>query len=65
MTNHFHVVAYVPDREEIGVASRSYFTNRYLSPLVASGHVEMTDPSHPRSSAQAYRLAARGRRVVA
>jgi len=52
-------------RERLGVASRSYFTLRYLSPLVASGYVEMADPSHPRSSAQAYRLTARGRKVVA
>jgi len=51
-------------RERLGVASRSYFTLRYLSPLVASGYVEMTDPSHPRSSAQSYRLTARGRKIV-
>ena len=51
MTNHIHVVAYVPDMEELS-------DDR-------SGYVEMTDPLHPRSSAQAYRLTARGRKVVA
>lgn len=51
-------------RERLGVTSRSYFTLRYLSPLVVSGYVEMTDPTHPRSSTQSYRLTVRGRKVI-
>ena len=51
-------------RERLGVASRTYFTLRYLSPLLADGYVEMSDASHPRSPSLTYRLTALGRKTV-
>ena len=51
-------------RERLGVASRTYFTLRYLSPLLADGYVEMSDAAHPRSPSLTYRLTALGRKTV-
>ncbi len=43
-------------REIVGIARRDHFNNYYLRPLLQMGLIELTDPEHPRSSLQCYRL---------
>jgi hypothetical protein len=47
------------------LAHRPSFLYRYLQPALRAGWVEMTDPDHPKSPRQRYRLATAGRRVLA
>ena len=51
-------------RDMLGIASRSYFTLRYLSPLAKSGYVELVDGGNKSSCRSAYRLTRRGREVA-
>ena len=53
MSNHFHILIYVPDPRELadgprrpaelraalGIASANFFTARYLTPLAKSGYI--------------------------
>ncbi len=45
----------------VGLSHRPTFRQNYLSPALAAGMVEMTDPASPRSPMQRYRLTRRGR----
>ena len=51
-------------RDALGISSRSYFTLRYLSPLVAGGYIVPVDAGNPSSSKRAYRLTPKGREVA-
>jgi hypothetical protein len=44
-----------------GIAGRSYFTLRYLSPLAKAGYVELVDGGNKSSCHSAYRLTGKGR----
>ncbi|MBR6734993.1 MAG: hypothetical protein IKL96_11425 [Kiritimatiellae bacterium] len=44
-----------------GIAGRSYFTIRYLSPLAKAGYVELVDGGNKSPCRSAYRLARKGR----
>lgn len=44
----------------LGLQHRPTFRNNYLSPALAAGFIEMTQPESPRSPAQQYRLTAKG-----
>ena len=48
-------------RDMLGIASRSYFTLRYLSPLAKAGYVELVDGGNKSSCRSAYRLTRKGR----
>lgn len=48
----------------LALSGQANFRERYLAPALASGLVEMTLPDKPRSSKQAYRLTAKGRRTL-
>jgi len=52
----------VCEPEEIGVLLK--WSGYVDANPVKAGYVEMTDPSHPRSSVQSYRLTARGRKII-
>ena len=43
------------------LGGRRNFLERYLTPAIDSGFVEMTQPDSPRSPTQRYRLTAKGR----
>lgn len=47
-------------RDALGIASRAYFTLKYLSPLVAGGYIAPVDKDNPSSSRRAYKLTRRG-----
>lgn len=49
----------------VGRSNRSKFREQVLTPLLASGVVEMTVPDKPNSSKQRYRLTAVGRALKA
>ena len=48
-------------RDMLGIASRSYFTLHYLSPLAKAGYIEMVDGVNKSSCRCAYRLTRKGR----
>ena len=43
-------------RKAIGISSSIHFNRYYLSPMLARGLIERTDPKHPQSPQQKYRL---------
>lgn len=45
------------------LGGRRNFLEKYLSPAIAAGLVEMTQPDRPRSPTQRYRLTAKGKKV--
>lgn len=47
-----------------GLASRRNFEQRYLTPALAAGLIEMTIPSKPKSRLQKYRLTAKGQALL-
>ncbi len=49
----------------LGLAHRPTFLYYYLRPAIDGGWLEMTDPGHPRSPRQRYRLTAAAGRLVA
>ena len=51
-------------RDMFGIASRSYFTLHYLSPLARAGFVELVDAGKKSSCRSAYRLTRKGREFV-
>ena len=51
-------------RGMLGIASRSYFTLHYLSPLAKAGFVEPVDAGNKASCRSAYRLTRKGREFV-
>ena len=50
--------------DALGIASRTYFTLKYLSPLVASGYIAPVDKNCSSSSRRAYKLTRRGEEVA-
>jgi len=48
-------------RDMLGIASRSYFTLHYLSPLAKAGYIELVDGVNKSSCRCAYRLTRKGR----
>jgi len=50
--------------DRLGLSHRPTFSQAYLRPALEAGWVEMTDPDHPRSPRQRYRLTAVGRRLA-
>ena len=57
MSNHFHILVYVPSAEEIGIKSPIHFSRYCLRPLMEKGMIERTDPDSPKSPRQEYKLA--------
>lgn len=51
-------------RTSLGIASREYFTKVYLRPLAESGLIVRTDPDHPNSPRQKYRLTEAGQKRI-
>ena len=51
-------------RDALGIASRSYFTLKYLSPLVAGGYIAPVDKDSPSSSRRAYKLTRKGKEAA-
>ena len=49
-------------QRRLGLADEKHFREAYLRPALAASVVEMTNPAHPRSSRQRYRLTASGER---
>ena len=47
-------------RDALGIASRAYFTLKYLSPLAAGGYIAPVGKGSPSSSRRAYKLTRRG-----
>ena len=43
-------------RKAIGITSSVHFNQYYISPMLAQGLIERTDPEHPQSPQQKYRL---------
>ena len=41
---------------ELGASSRTYFKRKHLNPLIGTGLVAMTNPTHPRARGQRYML---------
>ena len=83
MTNHVHILVYVPEPEKLsdadlqrgsmrpvelcdmlGIASSSYFTLHYLSPLAKAGFVALVDGGNKSSCRSAYRLTRKGRKFA-
>jgi len=50
--------------DRLGLSHRPTFLYDYLRPALEAGWVEMTDPDHPRSPRQRYRLTAAGKQIV-
>ncbi len=50
--------------QRLGLRHRPSFVDAYLRPALDAGVVAMTDPEHPRSPRQRYRLTPRGRRLL-
>jgi len=44
-------------REAIGISNCTHFNRYYLTPMLSAGLIERTDPDHPKSPQQKYRLA--------
>ena len=44
-------------RKAVGIRNCTHFNRYYLAPLLEKGLVERTDPAHPQSPQQKYRLA--------
>ena len=42
--------------DELGASSRTYFKRKHLNPLIGTGLVAMTNPTHPRARGQRYML---------
>ena len=51
-------------RTSLGIASREYFTKVYLRPLAESGLIVRTNPDHPNSPRQKYRLTEAGQKRI-
>ena len=51
-------------KDALGIASRSYFTLKYLSPLVAGGYIAPVDKDSPSSSRCAYKLTRKGKEAA-
>ena len=51
-------------RDALGIASRTYFTLRYLSPLVAGGYIAPADKTSPSSSRRMYKLTRKGKEAA-
>ena len=51
-------------RDALGIASRSYFTLKYLSPLVVGGYIAPVDKDSPSSSRRAYKLTRKGKEAA-
>ena len=78
MSNHFHLLVYVPDPRELedgprhpaelraalGIVSANFFTVRYLTPLAKAGYIAAVDTENLHSPQRKYRLAAKGRRLI-
>ena len=47
-------------QQALGLKHEDHFRDAYLSPALALGVVEMTQPDKPRSSKQRYRLTPKG-----
>ena len=47
-----------------GIASRAYFTLKYLSPLVAGGYIAPVGKGSPSSSRRTYQLTRKGKEVA-
>ena len=79
MSNHFHLLVYVPDPRELasgprrpaelraalGIASANFFTARYLTPLAKLGYIPVAggEKNHYLPSKQ-YRILREGKAVV-
>ncbi len=48
----------------LGLKDTKHFRQHYLTPAMAAGLVEMTQPDHPRSPTQQYRRTAAGQRLL-
>ena len=73
MSNHFHMLVYVPDPRELedgprhpaelraalGIVSANFFTVRYLTPLAKAGYIAAVDTENLHSPQRKYRLAPR------
>jgi len=44
-------------RMAMGIRNCTHFNRYYLAPMLSAGLIERTDPEHPRSPQQRYRLA--------
>ena len=51
-------------RDALGIASRTYFTLRYLSPLVAGGYIAPVNKDNLSSSRRAYKLTRKGEEAM-
>lgn len=51
--------------DELGASSRTYFKRKHLNPLIGTGLVAMTNPTHPRARGQRYMLTAAGLKLRA
>ena len=51
-------------RDALGIASRTYFTLKYLSPLAAGGYIAPVGKGSPSSSRRAYKLTRKGKEVA-
>ena len=57
MSNHFHILVYVPSAEAVGIKSPIHFSRYYMRPLMDKGMIERTDPDSPKSPRPQYKLA--------
>ena len=57
MSNHFHILVYVPSAEAVGIKSPIQFSRYCLRSLMEKGMIERTDPDSPKSPRQEYKLA--------
>ena len=78
MTNHFHILVYVPPSRELsdgpkcpaelraalGIRSANFFTARYLSPLEKAGLIRISGKADRFSPHKLFELTARGRRLA-
>ena len=78
MTNHFHILVYVPPPRELsdgpkcpaelraalGIRSANFFTARYLSPLEKAGLIRISGKADRFSPHKLFELTARGRRLA-
>ena len=44
-------------RKAVGIRNSTHFNRYYLTTMIVKGLVERTDPAHPQSPQQKYRLA--------